>query len=329
MKVMATTQELVERGDLDELIRQVERLCAEQNWEGLLELRDRARQALERGRQLWPVASLAEYRLALRAPGPLAASVLHEGAGHFALGPLTEVAASTHEWSELAPHLDAGVSASLVAYERVVRGEDLSAEGAIDTRVFELPLRLERWEPRYPVATYEDDKSLFPTPTPRAFEPQPLPSRSVPRIEGGGENEALLELVRPWTTDSNGTAQIVAVEGNLLDAIAALADEPVHGALVEPGEGLSWMAWAGASGGAHGRRRGMATGRFNTWWAAAALCGMADDWPPPPSQLGDAIGELRWALWRPENQPTGWQFHLAVDDPADGLAWAIAASDQA
>src|SRR5437870_1940030 len=131
---------LIELGDLDELTRHVERLCDAGDWNGLVELRERARAALQRGKQLWPAASLAEYRLALEAPGPWAASVLVPGAGRFALGPLPEVAASRHPWSELAPHVPPGPLAAVTAHERVVRGEDLRADDRIDRTVLELPL---------------------------------------------------------------------------------------------------------------------------------------------------------------------------------------------
>jgi len=89
-------EQLVDLGDLDELVRQVDRLADAGDWSGLVDLRDRCRRALERGRQLWPAASLADYRLSLDAPGRWAASVLVPDAGRFALGPLSEVAASTH-----------------------------------------------------------------------------------------------------------------------------------------------------------------------------------------------------------------------------------------
>jgi hypothetical protein len=95
-------EELVDLGDLDELVRQVDRLADGDDWHGLLDLRDRCRRALERGRQLWPAASLAEYRLALDAPGKWAAAMLVPDAGRFALGPLSEVAARrTREPSSL------------------------------------------------------------------------------------------------------------------------------------------------------------------------------------------------------------------------------------
>src|SRR5207253_4563968 len=116
-------------GDLDELVRHVDRLCDAEDWDGLVDLRDRCRRALERGKQLWPAASLAEYRLALDAPGPWAAAVLVPGAGRFALGPLSEVTASTHTWAELAPHVPPGPLAAVPANERVVRGGGLRADG--------------------------------------------------------------------------------------------------------------------------------------------------------------------------------------------------------
>ncbi|CAN5244970.1 hypothetical protein BH18ACT4_BH18ACT4_04190 [soil metagenome] len=57
--------ELVNGNDLDELVREVDRRAGRRDWEGLVELRDSCRAAFARGFQLWPAASLAEYRLAL------------------------------------------------------------------------------------------------------------------------------------------------------------------------------------------------------------------------------------------------------------------------
>ena len=82
----------IDANDLDALVRLVDAFCAAQEWTDLVGLRERARLALERGRQLWPAASYAEYRLALDAPAAIAALVLTEDAGRFALGPLSEVA---------------------------------------------------------------------------------------------------------------------------------------------------------------------------------------------------------------------------------------------
>ena len=64
MTVAESNERLVELGELDELVRHVDRLVDAEEWDGLVDLRRRCRAALERGKQLWPAASLAEYRLA-------------------------------------------------------------------------------------------------------------------------------------------------------------------------------------------------------------------------------------------------------------------------
>ena len=76
----------------------VDTLCAEANWPLLLELRNRSRAAVITGRQLWPAATLAEYRLALWAPAEWATQVLDEDSGRFTIGPLTEVVAQNHRF---------------------------------------------------------------------------------------------------------------------------------------------------------------------------------------------------------------------------------------
>src|SRR5262249_40796702 len=94
-----------------------------------------------------------------------------------------------------------------------------------------------------------------------------------------------------------------------------------------PSAALAWMGWAGASGGAHGRRRGAAAGRFNAWWALAALGDLTDEWPVPSSELGALASDLRWFWWDAHEPPMGWLLQLAIWDEAEGLAWAIGARD--
>jgi hypothetical protein len=320
--------ELVELGDVDELLRHVDRLCARRAWDQLVHLRDLCRAALERGRQLWAVASHAEYRLALEAPGRWAGAVVAPGAGHLALGPLPEVAASTHTWSELADHLPDGPTRTLTAHERVVRGEDLRGDPRIDPRVLDLPARLEPWEPAYALAEYEAHRARFPPPPLPPREDVRLPA-PAPRTDDPDATAALLALTRAWTTQSNGRADAVAVTGDALGAIAALGAPRARVAALDPATALAWMAWAAAGGGAHGRRRGAATGRFDAWWALAALAGWLEDWPVPPDELGEAAADLSWFAWDAREPDTGWRFHLAVEDPAEGLAWATAAVDAA
>jgi hypothetical protein len=318
----------VERGDVDELVRLVDALCASREWGRLVELRDRCEQAVARGRQLWPVAADAEYRLALEAPGRYAATVLVEGAGRFAPGPLPEVAASTHEWPELAPHAPPGPAAVLAAHERVVRGEDLTGAALPGPPVLDLPLRLAGWEPEYLLAHYRPDGVDLPGPQSPALAPVEVPSRSS---DGSHDpaTHALLDAVRAWTEGSEGRAEATTVRGDALAAITALGRNRVRMAELVPSAALRTLAWAGASGGAHARRPGAAAGRFAAWWAGAALTGLLDEWPVAAETLGDALTPLRWYEWDGGGTVTGWRLHLAIEDPSSGRSWAVAAVDLA
>jgi hypothetical protein len=312
--------ELIEGGDLDDLVRHVDHLCFEEDWDGL-------------------VASLAEYRLALEAPGPWAAAVVLPGAGRFALGPLPEVAAQGHDWGELAAYLPRTPEATFVAHERVVRGEDLTGEDRVDGTTLELPLRLEPWEPAYPVAVYRAHEAQFPE-RPSAtgvggagttVVELPAPTEELDDPDG---RAALVELAGAWTTESNGRARAVAVAGDAVAAVAALrasgAEPSAHVVLapVPVEDALADMAWTAASGGAHGRRRGMAAGRFGAWWAATAVTLGLDCWPPAPAELGDALSALRWHRWQAvSGAQAGWSLRLAVENPGAGRAWAVEAVD--
>jgi hypothetical protein len=316
--------EAVARGDLDRLVRLVGDLCAAADWEGVVLLRDRSRAALERGLQLWPAAEYAEYRLALEAPGRHAGPVVAEGAGRFALGPLWEVAASTHTWEELAPHVPAGPTRALAAHERVVRGEDLTADPGVDPGVLEVPLVLQPWEPRYPVAVFHADKADFPGPARPEMRPLALPQPGPP-VEDDQTLEALLDLARPWAEQSNGKVEAVLVEGSAAAAIAALRPGGVLAAEVDGAWAMAAMAWAAASGGAYGRRRGTAAGRAAAWWTVASLADV--DWPALPEPLGEALAAVHWMAWEPPEFALGWGLHLAGEIPRDGLGFAVAASD--
>ncbi len=386
-----TTQELIDSGDLDELVRHVDRLCETRAWDDLEDLRHRCRAALDRGRQLWPISSLAEYRLALRAPAPWAAGVLTGDTGVWALGPLAEVAASTHTFAELAPHLPMGPAASVTAHERVVRGEDLTAHQHDAWRHLihddGLPLCLQPWEPAYPVATYRDSTAEFPAPDPppsssyvpvqpgspttpdnpatpdspatqgRAAAGATKGSAGTSSAETGSAREAstgkaspseastspggelahdaataaLRELTAGWSTgwEAGSPARVAVVDGGPAHAIAAVCPDADTMAPITADQAMAVMAWAAASGGATGRRRGMARGRFDAWWTVAALGGCDDDWPLDPNEVGDIATSLDWWVFGHRSVATGWSLRLAVADPVDGLAWAIDAADVA
>jgi hypothetical protein len=329
--VAADLNALIERSDLDGLVAAVDRLCADEAWDGLVSLGERCRAALERGRQLWPVASHIDYRLALQAPAKWAASVLLAGRGRFALGPLPEVAAARHRWAELADSMpaDAGPLAAVCAHERVVRGDDVSTVGDVDASVLETSLHLESWEGPYALADYHAHRAEFPFPqlpppkTRLTLARDPRPSDET---EG---RRALIDLAGAWTTESDGRAETTAVHGDVADALSGLGMRDARVAELDPSEALALMAWTAASGGAHGRRRGMASGRFAAWWTVAAIGGISEDWPLPPEAIGETAAELRWYRWDAGEPDTGWACRLAVEDPAEGLAWALAATDSA
>jgi hypothetical protein len=326
----ATISAAVERGDLDELIRLVDGLCSSRDWSGLGDLRRLAQRAAEStGRQLWPAAAHAEYRLALEAPAADAAAVLTEGAGRFAAGPLAEVAASTHTWSELAAHLEPGPPAVMFAHERVVRGEDLDGVEPPGPPVLEIPLTLAAWEPAYALAEYRAHEAHFPAPDSAAnLTPIEVPVPIPPRLAADEGVDALTDTVRAWTSGSNGRAEVALVTSDAAGAIGVLGVERPRMAAITADDAVARLAWAGASGGAHGNRPGAASGRFAAWWAAAAVTGLLDEWPPDPSVLGEAIAGLDWYAWDASGASTGWTLRLAIEDPATGRAWAVSAVDQ-
>lgn len=320
-------ESLVARADLDGLIRLIDGVCESREWVHLLSIRDAARAAVLTGRQLWPAATLAEYRAALLAPAEVAARTISVESGRFSIGPLTEVIAQHHSWVELEPHLPDGPDRSFVAHERVMRGETITA--SMLQPVLDLPFTLEAWEPAYPLAVYEPGTARFDTPTPvEGLVPLSLPTTTT-TVEDPDTVDAVRALVEPWTADSNGHVEIVAVEGDHTAAIAALGPQRARARALAPAEAIAWLAWAGASGGAHGRRRGAATGRFNAWWTIAALTGLIDDWPLQPGEIGTLARELEWYWWDAFEPTVGWCLRLAIHDPSEGLAWAVAANDLA
>lgn len=307
--------------ELDQLLREIDDLASRRDFAGMIALAERARAAVERGHQLWPAAEHAYYRVALHGPAPLAAHAVVESAGRFGFGPLTEVVAQHHTWAELAPHLPDGPLAATVAHERAIRGEPVD-----DHPFAEVPLTLAPWEPRYAVPVYHEHSIVDEPPALPESAPTPAPPQPPRAIDDALVGDALRELTRHWSTQSNGRTLIAAVDGTPLDAIAALGPRKIRTAPVSAAGALAQMAWAAATGAAAARRRGGAAGRFDAWWAACALAGL--DWPPRSDDLGDALAELEWFAWDAYEPATGWRLQLAIGDPAEGLAWAISALDE-
>jgi hypothetical protein len=315
----------IEAGDLNALLRVVDGLCAGRDWDGLVDLAARCEDAIERGKQLWPIAAHVDYRLALEAPGEIAASVLDPNIGRFAAGPLTEVAAFGHTWDELAPHIAGAEIAAYVAQERVLRGEVLLGDPRAHPEVLELPASLQTWEPTYALATFGSNYVEVAEPWEPKEQLREAETSDADVVDDDELIQALLDLVHPWTTESNGAARAVVVEGDAPSAASALTYETLRVGDLTPAEALQQMAWAAASGGAYGRRRGAALGRSMAWYSAALLCDIA--WPCEPGELGGRIAGLKWHRWDEGSPEEGWVLRIAVENPAQGWSAAISATD--
>jgi hypothetical protein len=302
----------------------IDGMCEARAWDELVDLKARCEHALERGKQLWPIAAHVDYRLALEAPGDYAGPALESRAVRFAPGPLTEVVASTHPWSELAPHLPSPQAAAYVAQERVLRGEVLTGDERARPDVLELPLELQPWEPTYALATYRANEVEVAEP----WEPKaPLKERDLRQAPGLDEADienALLDLVQPWVSESNGAARAAVVEGDAVAAASRLTFGSLRMGELVPAEALQRMAWAAASGGARGRRRGAALGRFLAWSAVTVFAGV--DWPVQPATIGTEVEHLRWSRWDEGAPEEGWVLRIAVES-GEGWSAALAATD--
>lgn len=316
--------ELVNRADLDGLVRHVDATCAARDWGHLVQIRNAARAAVATGRQLWPIATLANYRLALWAPASFAVRSLDDTARTFMPGPVSEILATNHSWNELAPVLETGHDRSLVAYERAMRGDHVT-DG--ETTVLDIPIAVQEWEPTYALASYDDDGVGFPAPDLPACRDrrQCHPTKAIDDID---TVLAFRRLIEPWTAQSNGSASVAVADGGPEAALGALGLRVVRVATIGHREGLAQLAWAAASGGAHGKRRGTATGRSEAWWFIASFTGLSDEWPCDPAYLGEVVQSLEFIIWENDEAPTGgWGLRLVISDPDEGLSVALSAAD--
>ena len=322
---------LIHSVDLDGLVRLIDERCSDHDWAGVLRLRDRCLAATrETGRQLWPAATLAEYRLALSAPPAWAATVLDGEAGRFTIGPLSEVVAVHHSWDDLAPHLAPLPITLFVAHERSIRGERIEPASLTDLPpVLDISVEIQPWEPEYPLSTYTDAGAEHPDPPTSGVLEAVTATRNGTPVDDDATELAVRQLVEAWTTASTGRAELACVEGTGLDALGALGVRSARVAEISRSEALARIAWAGASGAAQGRRRGMAIGRFSMWWLLGALGDLHDEWPPTNDEIEELCANLRWYRWDAHEPEGGWRLQLLIEDTAEGLAWAINATDQA
>lgn len=318
---------LLHRGDLDELVRAIDAAASRADWDEVEVLRSGCLEAVElTGRQLWGPAAYAAYRLALGAPAHRAVAALLAGHDRHALGPLTEVVAQHHAWDELVGHLPGGPVNGVVAVERVARGEDLSGDDRAELWHLDVPGRWEPWEGPPPLATYRADEVLAPAPTAtttaswQELTGPPGRERAAPALTA-----AMQALAAPWTTSVRGRADVVVVDGDAPAAIAALVPGDAHARPVALPDAVAAMTWAGASGGAVTRRRGLAAGRSATWWALRLLTAAGDDLAEHPDDLEFRLEDCAWFQFT-DGDETGWRLRIAMTHPA-GWAAAIDAED--
>jgi hypothetical protein len=323
--VATSLDDLIRSADLDGLVRHVDDTCASREWDHLVRIRNEARSAVNTGRQLWPIATLANYRLALWAPAEFAVRALDDTARTFMPGPVSEIIAVHHRWEDLDEHLAPGHDRSLVAYERALRGDEVD-EGEV--AVLDVPINPQWWEPQYSLAIYTDDGLQF-----DVVDTAPT-NVILTAADASGISDNTVDVFRrmmePWTAQSNGTAQAAVVEGGIEEALGALGLVSAGITEVSPGEALQLLAWAASSGGAHGKRRGAATGRSEAWWLLATFTGLDEDWPCDAEELGEVIESLNFTVFRNEEAPTtGWGLHIIIEDPEEGLTVALSATDHA
>jgi hypothetical protein len=318
--------DLINSADLDGLVRLIDDYCETRSWHDLLSLRDACKAAVANGRQVWPASTLAEYRLALLAPAEIAVQVVDEEAGRFTMGPLTEVIAQNHQWSELSEFLQPSPTSTYIAYECGIRGQQ------VDGDLFpalESPCTLLQMETNYALAKYHDNEAKFPTPAiPEMGNAIAVPPSSANVVQDSEVSTAFHQLVDAWTTQSNGELRMSCVEGSVLDALAVLEVQEARLSLLTSSDALAWLTWAGASGGAHGRRRGNALGRDAAWWTIAALTEQISRWPLSNDELETAVNSLQWFWWDANEPTTGWNVFLCIHHGDRNRSWAFMLTDK-
>jgi hypothetical protein len=323
--VATSLDDLIRSADLDGLVRHVDDTCASREWDHLVRIRNEARSAVNTGRQLWPIATLANYRLALWAPAEFAVRALDDTARTFMPGPVSEILAVHHRWEQLEPFLEHGHDRSLIAYERSLRGDEVDIT---ENPLLDIPIAISDWEPRYELANYDDDGVIqtHPSITRRWHS---CAVRAADALEDD-TNSAFSRMMEHWTSQSEGVAKSVVVEGEIEEAFSVLGLRYPDFAQITSGDALRWLTWAASSGGAHGKRRGVATGRSEAWWLLATFTGLEDRWPCRPTDLGEVLQKLEYFAFRAPSHPdSGWSLQLAIVDPYEGLTVALSATDHA
>ncbi len=315
--------DLVHRGDLDELVRAIDAAATRGDVREVRAIRRGCLDAVEfSGRQLWGPAAYAAYRLALQAPPEVAVEALLEADDRHMLGPLTEVVAQRHDWSDLRDHLPPGPLAGTVAVERVCAGEDLSDDPRAEVHHLDVPATWKDWEGRRPHVDYRPGEVLAPAPILSAMGPPAPAAPPGAAIEDPDLVTAIEALVAPWARSPDGHVRVAVVDGPAAGAVAAVSPGS-RPAPVDLSDAVAAMTWAASSGGSVRRRRGGAAGRSATWWALRVL--VAHEPGSPDDELVEDLGEWSWSRFGSDEEG-GWWLRLAAEH-VDGWSLAVDARD--
>lgn len=312
-------------------------LAAQGRWAELLGIYRRTRaDAAVLGGERAAAAQVAPlgHELAYAAPARVAAGLFDPAAGPGAtagecdgrVGPLWEVLATRHPWYVLDPLLPWEPVRTLAAHTRVLLGEDLTDAPrlrAVPPLVLR-PWEQAGWEPGSRVTAYRCGGAaatpLFSLPDSReGLGPVDLPAPGAALPVPDQPATAALRGLSGWLTAR-------CVRGGAPDAAAVLAPaaSSATGGWVPFATAYPALVRAASGAGAYGEPAGAARGRLAVWRTLAA---MADPCADCPAEEVDAlVARMRCFTWCDPADEI-WHLHLALEDPATGLAWAVSGSD--
>lgn len=269
------------------------------------------------------------HLIAYGAPPELAARLFDQDGGpgtaatvadHDA-GPLWEVLATRHSWRRLAPLLGPARVRRLVQHTRVLLGEQLG-HGAEPDRdgvppALE-PWELAGWEPAGRVRDYLRTggarRPLLTLPAGReGLGPLVLPEPATQVRELTATR--LLAAAVPWATAR-------CVRGSGPAAAARLATRrQVTGGYLPFGAVYPALVQAASDR----PSRGSAQGRIAIWRLLAAMTGEPGPGRVDPQEVNTLVARLRCFTWCEPADELRF-VHLALEDPATGLAWSLSGS---
>ena len=282
------------------LHRFLDDLVARQAWDDLVAATELAAEAgrdeaHSHRRRTAFAAYLAQRRLVLAPPAVASRVMTHPFPDDEAEVDVIQHLAQQHSWRELSPHLDDPEHRRRFAYQRVARGDDLSAEPGLDPAVLGLPFRLEPWEPRYVFTRY----APFATESRAAVErveetPIDALERPIKPLPQDRVLAALVAFPERWVTRSHGRATGAHVHGDVAGAFSEVGHHRGGLQQVAVESALASLAQASAVGGGHGGGDGVVLARRKCWLLMAALADYEGPLPYPSTLFARSVRGVRF-----------------------------------